>query len=234
VKASGSSESLSITPRLRDLRKQKRRPEALSARRAMSDDEDGGVFEEPMEPMDEGREEENMMQDELEEAQRLAQTVGMAEGEEGDGEKPAEGDMQVVEMRTENDDDLLFVETGPVDERAAGGAGGAGAEPSERVANADRVTRPWLTKYERTRILGTRATQIAMGATPTVECADETDPLRIAEKELKAFRVPLVIRRYLPDGSFEGFLFLVSCFLCLRLAPDWTVSEMNPQHIKQQ
>ena len=64
--------------------------------------------------------------------------------------------------------------------------------------------------------MGTRATQIAMGATPTVECVDESDPLRIAEKELKAFRVPLTIRRYLPDGSFE----------------DWTVAEMNPQHVK--
>lgn len=43
---------------------------------------------------------------------------------------------------------------------------------------------------------------------------DETDPLRIAEKELKEFRVPLVIRRFLPDGSFE----------------DWTVSELNPEN----
>ncbi len=177
----------------------------------MSDDEDGGAFDEPMEPMDEGKEDENLMLDELEEAQRLAQTAGAALGEEGDGEKPAEGDgeMQVVEMRHENDDDLLFVETGPVEEAAAG------SEPSERVANAERVTRPWLTKYERTRVLGTRATQIAMGATPTVECADETDPLRIAEKELKAFRVPLVIRRYLPDGSFEGGRDLSAIFLLL-------------------
>jgi DNA-directed RNA polymerase I, II, and III subunit RPABC2 len=69
-----------------------------------------------------------------------------------------------------------------------------------------------MTKYEKTRIIGTRATQIAMGAAPMVECTELSDPLRIAEKELKEFRVPLVIRRFLPDGSYE----------------DWKVSEFNP------
>ncbi len=179
----------------------------------MSDDEDGGGYEEPAEPMDDGKEDDALLFDELEEAQRLREVAGNALAEEGEGgeegaEKAGAGERQVVDMGQGqiNDDDLLFGDLGEGREQneAARPEAGVAGEAAERVANAERVTRPWMTKYERTRIIGTRATQIAMGATPTVECADETDPLRIAEKELKAFRVPLVIRRYLPDGSFEG------------------------------
>ena len=39
-----------------------------------------------------------------------------------------------------------------------------------------------MTKYERARILGTRALQIAMGAPVMVEIEGETDPLEIARK----------------------------------------------------
>ena len=31
------------------------------------------------------------------------------------------------------------------------------------------------------------------------------DPLRIAQKELQQNKIPLTVRRYLPDGSFEDF-----------------------------
>jgi DNA-directed RNA polymerases I, II, and III subunit RPABC2 len=62
-----------------------------------------------------------------------------------------------------------------------------------------------MTKYERARILGTRALQIAMGAPVMVELEGETDPLEIARKELKDRKIPIIIRRYLPDGSFEDW-----------------------------
>lgn len=38
-----------------------------------------------------------------------------------------------------------------------------------------------------------------------VDPEGETDPLRIAHKELQERKVPMVIRRYLPDGSFEDW-----------------------------
>ena len=38
-----------------------------------------------------------------------------------------------------------------------------------------------------------------------VPAGNETDPLEIAMKELKDKKMPLVIRRYLPDGSFEDW-----------------------------
>lgn len=80
----------------------------------------------------------------------------------------------------------------------------------ERQANKVRVTTPYLTKYERARILGTRALQISMNAPVLVPLDGETDALQIAIKELSQRKIPLIIRRYLPDGSFE----------------DWSVSEL--------
>ncbi|KAF9225410.1 RNA polymerase Rpb6 [Gyrodon lividus] len=80
----------------------------------------------------------------------------------------------------------------------------------ERQPNKVRVTTPYLTKYERARILGTRALQISMNAPVLVPLDGETDALQIAIKELSQRKIPLIIRRYLPDGSFE----------------DWSVSEL--------
>lgn len=68
-----------------------------------------------------------------------------------------------------------------------------------------RRTTRYLTKYERARILGTRALQISMNAPVMVEIEDETDPLRIAQMELQARKIPIIIRRYLPDGTFEDW-----------------------------
>ncbi|KAJ1673838.1 subunit common to RNA polymerases I, II, and III [Spiromyces aspiralis] len=67
------------------------------------------------------------------------------------------------------------------------------------------MTTPFLTKYERARILGTRALQISMNAPVMVELDGETDPFEIAQKELREKKIPFVIRRYLPDGSYEDW-----------------------------
>ncbi|KAK3700180.1 hypothetical protein QZH41_010622 [Actinostola sp. cb2023] len=75
----------------------------------------------------------------------------------------------------------------------------------ENLEPAKRTTTPYMTKYERARVLGTRALQISMGAPVMVELEGETDPLQIALKELKARKIPIIIRRYLPDGSHEDW-----------------------------
>lgn len=89
---------------------------------------------------------------------------------------------------------------------ADGAPGGPGGP------NRDRVTTRYLTKYERARVLGTRALQISMNAPVMVELAGETDPLDIAAKELREKKIPFIVRRYLPDGSYE----------------DWSVEELIP------
>lgn len=58
-----------------------------------------------------------------------------------------------------------------------------------------------LTKYEKVRILSTRATQLSMGAPPTVNIDGLTDALSIAEKELNNGVLPLKIIRNFPNGD---------------------------------
>lgn len=60
-----------------------------------------------------------------------------------------------------------------------------------------------LTKYERTKILGTRAKQIEMGAAPTIKYLKIETPLEIAERELKMKKLPFKIKRKLPSGEVE-------------------------------
>merc|ERR1712217_458725 len=79
------------------------------------------------------------------------------------------------------------------------------AESVPKASEGPRKTTPYLTKYERARILGARALQISMNAPVMVELDGETDPLLIAEKELIARVIPFVVRRFLPDGTFEDW-----------------------------
>ena len=44
-----------------------------------------------------------------------------------------------------------------------------------------------------------------MNAPILVPRENETDPLEIAKKELRFRKIPLMIRRYLPDGSHEDW-----------------------------
>ncbi|KAK9317885.1 DNA-directed RNA polymerase [Lipomyces starkeyi] len=73
------------------------------------------------------------------------------------------------------------------------------------IPKEKRTTTPYMTKYERARILGTRALQISMNAPVLVDLEGETDPLQIAMKELAQKKIPLIVRRYLPDGSYEDW-----------------------------
>ncbi|KIH90582.1 DNA-directed RNA polymerases I, II, and III subunit RPABC2 [Sporothrix brasiliensis 5110] len=75
----------------------------------------------------------------------------------------------------------------------------------KKIPNEQRTTTPFMTKYERARILGTRALQISMNAPVLVDLEGETDPLQIAMKELREKKVPLIVRRYLPDGFYEDW-----------------------------
>jgi DNA-directed RNA polymerases I, II, and III subunit RPABC2 len=83
------------------------------------------------------------------------------------------------------------------------------------VPKEDRITMPYLTKYERVRVLGTRAKQISLGAKILVKDVDLTtkSPIEIAKIELSLGIVPFKIRRPLPNGKVE----------------EWKISELvNP------
>jgi DNA-directed RNA polymerase I, II, and III subunit RPABC2 len=110
---------------------------------------------------------------------------------EDDGGLDDDGDLEP--MDEDGGDEIELLEA--PDDGADGG-------PAE---NAERVTTRYMTKYEKARVLGTRALQISMNAPVMVDVAGETDPLKIANKELRERKIPLIIRRYLPDGSYEDW-----------------------------
>ncbi|WFD24085.1 subunit common to RNA polymerases I, II, and III [Malassezia equina] len=131
------------------------------------------------------------------------------EGFYSDDPEFREGDIDDPLDEGEAGDDVDHYGDDQVVHSSAGGAvpphrGGAG-KPNE-----ERITTPYMTKYEKARILGTRALQISMNAPVLVPTEGEMDPLAIAQKELAAKKIPLLVRRYLPDGSYE----------------DWSVSEL--------
>jgi len=65
-------------------------------------------------------------------------------------------------------------------------------------------TLPFLTKYEKTRILGQRTKQIECGASPFIKVPEGIiDAHIIAELELQQKRIPFIIRRPLPGGGSE-------------------------------
>ena len=63
---------------------------------------------------------------------------------------------------------------------------------------------PFLTQYEKTKVLGFRTNQLSLGARPYIAVPEHvTDIREIARLELEARRLPIIIKRPMPDGTFE-------------------------------
>tara|TARA_A100001011_G_scaffold400833_1_gene519567 strand:- start:4292 stop:4516 length:225 start_codon:yes stop_codon:yes gene_type:complete len=58
-----------------------------------------------------------------------------------------------------------------------------------------------ITKFEKVRLIGTRATQISLGAPPCIDIGNLTDVIEITEKEYECGKIPLKICRELPNGK---------------------------------
>lgn len=63
---------------------------------------------------------------------------------------------------------------------------------------------PFLTQYEKTKVLGFRTNQLSLGARPYIAIPDHVSDIKeIARLELEARRLPFIIKRPMPDGTFE-------------------------------
>lgn len=80
-------------------------------------------------------------------------------------------------------------------------------EQGDVVSKEARITKPFLNKYEKTRVLSTRTRQIALGAKPLIKInsSKKMTPYEIAKLELKEKMTPLIIKRVLPSGKTELF-----------------------------
>jgi DNA-directed RNA polymerase I, II, and III subunit RPABC2 len=70
---------------------------------------------------------------------------------------------------------------------------------------ATNKTKNILSKYERVKIIGLRSEQLQRGADPYVEVdtTKEFNPRQVAAEELRQKKLPFMIKRTMPDGSFE-------------------------------
>jgi DNA-directed RNA polymerase I, II, and III subunit RPABC2 len=76
--------------------------------------------------------------------------------------------------------------------------------PGGEKADSNHRTYPFLTNYERTKIIGLRANQLSKGSAPFISVPKHiTDVKDIAKLELEQKRLPYIIKRPLPNGQFE-------------------------------
>jgi DNA-directed RNA polymerase subunit K/omega len=76
--------------------------------------------------------------------------------------------------------------------------------PGGDKADSNHRTYPFLTNFEKTKIIGLRANQLSRGAVPLISVPKHiTDVKDIARLELEQKRIPVIVKRPLPDGTFE-------------------------------
>jgi len=72
------------------------------------------------------------------------------------------------------------------------------------LLDSNHTTYPFLTNYERTKCISFRASQINHGAKPYILVpTGVNDSYVIAKMELEEKRLPFIIKRPMPDGSYE-------------------------------
>ena len=71
--------------------------------------------------------------------------------------------------------------------------------------NDEKISQPYLTKYEYAKIIGIAAQQIESGRKPLIDNLplSYVNPIEIAEYELKQKKTPIIIKRKLPNNVCE-------------------------------
>ena len=78
------------------------------------------------------------------------------------------------------------------------------APPSQKKPDEGHKSQPFLSTFERTKLIGFRANQISQGARPYILVPESvTSTVEIAKMELEQRRLPFIIKRPMPDGTFE-------------------------------
>jgi DNA-directed RNA polymerase I, II, and III subunit RPABC2/DNA-directed RNA polymerase subunit K len=79
----------------------------------------------------------------------------------------------------------------------------------EELKSKIKIGPPWLTRFERARVIGVRALQISMGAPALIDVEklppqEREDPVLIAKRELEAGVLPITIIRYTRKGDVQA------------------------------
>ena len=77
-------------------------------------------------------------------------------------------------------------------------------QPTDMSPDGNHTTYPFLTLYEKTKIIGLRANQLSQGGRPFVAVPEHmTDVREIARLELEQKKLPFIVKRPLPNGTYE-------------------------------
>ena len=85
----------------------------------------------------------------------------------------------------------------------------SGGSRLEEIRKSIKIGPPWLTRFERARVVGARALQISMGAPILVNPAElppeaRENPVLIARTELERGVLPMSIIRYTRSGRVQA------------------------------
>tara|TARA_Y100000389_G_scaffold180528_1_gene195410 strand:- start:601 stop:915 length:315 start_codon:yes stop_codon:yes gene_type:complete len=77
----------------------------------------------------------------------------------------------------------------------------------KEIARTDKISQPYLTKYEYAKIIGISAQQIESGRKPLIDKIPSSyvNPIDIATYELEKKKTPIIIKRKLPNNVYEYF-----------------------------
>ena len=117
------------------------------------------------------------------------------EDDEEEEYKEKENDEE-IEIEIENDEDCIYEELYDINK----------IKKSKRINDEDRITMNKLTKYERTKIICARSQQIENGSKIMLNYEGDINKLlsiQIAELELQNKVIPILVKRYLPNGDYE-------------------------------
>lgn len=121
-----------------------------------------------------------------------------------------DSDFEDVDIETqEEDEDDLADDADVIPEQEEGYQSTLidSVEAKHRMRTQRKITSPMMTKYERTRVLSVRITQLLLGAPPLVDykALQLRDERQIAERELRDRVLPLIVRRHLGPGAYEDW-----------------------------
>jgi len=78
-------------------------------------------------------------------------------------------------------------------------------ETYSKYYSSEKITTPILSKFEKAKILGVRAEMLSNGAEPVISKPYPNNTYLIALEELRQKKIPLIIRRKLPNGKIEDW-----------------------------
>src|SRR5690606_38352563 len=74
----------------------------------------------------------------------------------------------------------------------------------EAQGNRVLIGPPWLTRFEKARITGSRSLQLSLGAPPLIKVPEDArSSIMLAVEEIEQKALPISIRRILPNGTYQ-------------------------------